>query len=474
MPKKEDSNLALIAFILSLLFFIPFLPLLSLVLGIIALKKIKNKKEQTAKTFAILAIVLSSIFTLITILVVLFFLGFSSFYSYYLKSPVETIEANESQDLVKQLKGNLILENWTGTGKGKKWEEWGILSVSFPENKEKFITILQQFPIPPELSEYYASQDITHTLPFIYALSGPDSQGRVAFIEGYYPIPKEHSLKIVNPDGEIKEIFRRPGDPIWDEKVSRAGFALSPKGGKLAFISNFSSGLGIESQVDKYKGGTNNLGNYGTGILELWDITNNKTEEIKIIALNNGLSWTPDGKRLAYIKLVQNPEKDKPDSLDWEKIPSVCILNIETKQDDYCFDFYLIKPIVSQDGKKIIADKMIYFNDTIDNKGRRILRIATKKILIDLESKNYIIIELPGEIDTRGKEVSTVLAFTDNLVVYWSIPTKGKETGRSSSGSFQAGTPYAAIKVINISNGEFQTIYPSLDPRHSASFGFVK
>jgi len=59
--------------------------------------------------------------------------------------------------------------------------------------------------------------------PDIHALSGPDSQGRIAYIENYFFVSngqqQRHLLKTIKLDGSGEAtLFTRPGDAIWNKK----------------------------------------------------------------------------------------------------------------------------------------------------------------------------------------------------------------------------------------------------------------
>src|SRR5437867_2555161 len=70
--------------------------------------------------------------------------------------------------------------------------------------------------------------------PTIHALSGPDAQGRIAYIEDHFFVENEknrrHLLKTIRLDGtENTELFSRPGDAMWASKGEIGkSIALSP------------------------------------------------------------------------------------------------------------------------------------------------------------------------------------------------------------------------------------------------------
>ena len=86
--------------------------------------------------------------------------------------------------------------------------------------------------------------------PTIHALSGPDDDGRIAYIEDHFFVADEkdqkHLLKTIKLDGTADmEIFSRRGSAMWAATAAGGGeigmcLALAPSGGKVAFLSELS------------------------------------------------------------------------------------------------------------------------------------------------------------------------------------------------------------------------------------------
>jgi hypothetical protein len=83
-------------------------------------------------------------------------------------------------------------------------------------------------------------------MPTIHALSGPDAEGRIAYIEDHFFVADEknrrHLLKTIRLDGtHATELFSRPGDAMWAKSPGHGeigdDLALSPVGGRVAFLS---------------------------------------------------------------------------------------------------------------------------------------------------------------------------------------------------------------------------------------------
>src|SRR5205823_5244674 len=72
--------------------------------------------------------------------------------------------------------------------------------------------------------------------PIIHALSGPDAEGRIAYIEDH---EERHLLKTIKLDGtQDTEFFSRPGNALWATSAAGHGeigthLALSPVGGRV-------------------------------------------------------------------------------------------------------------------------------------------------------------------------------------------------------------------------------------------------
>jgi hypothetical protein len=60
---------------------------------------------------------------------------------------------------------------------------------------------------------------------------------------------------------------------------------------------------------------------------------------------------------------------------------------------------------------------------------------------------------------------------SDDLVVYWGLPTVGTAMKRSLSGSFRSGMSFVTIKAAVLNSDRFQTVIPQIDRRERVSFG---
>src|SRR5205085_2131378 len=125
------------------------------------------------------------------------------------------------KEIAKRIDGYLI---WSA-GDG------AIRCISLPELKE---TVVGPFGAPNE-----------DDIPTIHALSGPDNEGRIAYIEDHSFVQntanRRHLLKIIHIDGTgDTSLFSRPGDAMWARGDIGHHLALAPTGGKVALLNGLS------------------------------------------------------------------------------------------------------------------------------------------------------------------------------------------------------------------------------------------
>ncbi|MBN1443810.1 MAG: hypothetical protein JXA90_13955 [Planctomycetes bacterium] len=303
----------------------------------------------------------------------------------------------------------------------------------------------------PSLAKRVITPSMPYRITCVKSLSGPDSAGRIAFVQDEPAADRFNLVKIIHLDGTgEREITRIPaGTPAgihpWRDPGMGRYICLSPVAGRLAFIRDLRGRQmpRVFCQV---------------GTLETWDVE--AASKLRVVgpAVDWGLSWFPDGRRIAYIALHPRHRVPLPAPGDtfgasgsrklecWDEVPAVVVLDVETGETTIAG--LGLFPVVSSDGMKILV---------------RDLEGTTRAI--DISTGRYSKIEPPGIC-------GPVIAYLhDDLLVYQSRPTEGQPVRRSWAGSFRSGIQMLPIKVCDLSTGGFQTIMEAVDPRHAVSFG---
>jgi hypothetical protein len=288
-------------------------------------------------------------------------------------------------------------------------------------------------------------------MPTIHAVSGPDAEGRIAYIEDHFFVADEknrrHLLKTVRIDGtHDTELFSRPGDAMWAQRGEiGSDLALSPVGGRVAF----ESGL-VNTQMP----GTL----LQTGTVEIWDVEKKARTKASFKALE-GLAWLPDGKRLAYVKLIDTkelPAATAPPQADpftgafkgWRKLPAVFVRDVDAETEVFLHVGW--HPVVSSDGQAVL----------VSNSGGdwRSVDVATGKS----DSAAWPGMWAPVALANRDVALSLCL------------PTKGTKIRFTRHNSALSGPKeMLSLKLAKVNANEFQTVLANIDPRTRISFGRV-
>jgi len=287
----------------------------------------------------------------------------------------------------------------------------------------------------------------------IHALSGPDSQGRIAYIENHFFDSDEkhqhHLLKTIRLDGiGDTEIFSRPGDAMWAESAAGHGeigktLALSPRGGHVAFLSELS-----EVQMPAAL--------LYCGQVEIWDVVKKTGSISGIRALDEGLAWFPDGRRLAYVKLIDAKQAVGIPNTDlfgqyfrkWEKVPAVFIRDTSAGTD--ALVHVGVQPVVSFDGQSVLMTDF-------DGHWK----------LVDVATGKSIDVSWPG---MYGNIVASV---SDGVVLAWCLPTQGTKVELTKYYSPLVGPrEMLTLKLAQLNSSHSQTVVPSIDPRATATVSF--
>jgi hypothetical protein len=265
---------------------------------------------------------------------------------------------------------------------------------------------------------------------------------------------------MIDGSGETA-MFVRPGSALWTH-TGRIGrhIALSPVGSKVAFVSKL---------CPKQMPGEL----FAEGTMELWDVVAKKQLPSTIVAVDKPISWFPDGKRLAFVRLVEraavsNNKKSVLSETDidsWKELPTVHILDVETGRLSFaCVGWF---PCVARDGKSIFVGSWI--SDRSAGEGTQAAR--QRKLRwerLDLATGKSIEVRWPGD---AGQPL--VANPNDDVVLYWGLPTTGAPIKHSTLGSFKAGIMQVTIKAAVLNSDRFQTVVPEIDPRDHVSFGVL-
>jgi len=148
-------------------------------------------------------------------------------------------------------------------------------------------------------------------------------------------------------------------------------------------------------------------------------VTKKKGGEVGVTALDEGLSWFPDGKRLAYVELIPRQEAEDHFSnlgdfgsnfKEWEKVPAVHVFDTETGKKSFLHLGW--HPQISTDGKNVLVSDF-------DRRFR----------LIDVASGKSEAAELPGSMGT------VIALFEGRRALYWGLPTTGEPVRYTNAGS---------------------------------------
>ena len=347
-----------------------------------------------------------------------------------------TIDKPEAKDVVDRVTGYVI---WT-----KSRSE--LLALSLPAMKGSTV-------------RRTAAKD-AEIYPFIHAISGPDSTGRIAYIEDHFVVPdgkeQKHLLKTIQVNGtDDTDVFSRPGSAMW--AATRAGrgeigahLALAPASGKVAFLSALGERQKPRALLHE-------------GKIEIWDIEKGVKHEATAKAINQPMSWFPDGKRLAYAKLVPRDELPKEalglaefgeyfgDS--WDEVPAIFVLDVESGKSNFMHVGWT--PVVAFDGNSVLVGG-------VDKR----LKFSWRRFLV--EEQKSVAVNWPG--DAGG----AIAMPSKDIVIYKGLPTAGAPLEFTKSNSLVGGPkPMVTLKVAVIDSDQFQSVIPAIDYRDPVSFGRV-
>jgi hypothetical protein len=305
-----------------------------------------------------------------------------------------------------------------------------------------------ELPTLREITVIPASPDNAEDPPTIHMLGGPDDKGRIAYIEDHFFVNdknRRHLLKTIHLDGtDQTTLFTRPGDAMWAThgEIGRT-MALAPTGGRVAFLTGL-------------KGDQMPSALLFEGSIEIWNIDQKLREKTDLQAVDEGLSWFPDGKRLAYVKMIDrasnqqliDPADPMAESyIQWDRIPAIFIRDVGTDTETFLHVGW--HPNVSVDGSKVLIfgfGGSAYCDE-----------VAT--------GRTY---PLTGP----GKD-GPIAMLDDNTLLASCYPTAGTKVKFEGAWPVNGPGEIWAIKLTRIDSWDFQTVIPYVAGGMDISFGQI-
>lgn len=324
-----------------------------------------------------------------------------------------TLPGPEAGDLVSRVSGYIVMTR----------APRGLVALSLPDARE---TVLRTGT---------AEQGSVH------AVTGPDLDGRIVYVESHSTFFRLKTMRISGAGDTV--IFERPGDVLWTQAIGSP--VLAPQGGLVAFVADAKPDYSAAA----------------VGPLEIWDLATERAKTTDVMAIDAGLAWFADGRRLLFVELLPDADaralaRGASDfdvmfkSRDRIGTPVISMLDLATGARTRVH--VGAQPRVSPDGRSLL----------LEDASRRWWRL-------DLASGHATRGDWPG--NWRGP----IAWAADDLLLYWGHPTTGTPVTYT-----QGGSPLAArqamgdIKLSVPGTGRFQTVVKGIDPRTRLSFGTVR
>jgi hypothetical protein len=306
----------------------------------------------------------------------------------------------------------------------------GIEAIQFPTLKK---TIVRPDPSPPKAENFTT----------LHSWSGPDSGGRIAFIEDHFFVKdkrdRRHDLKAIGLDGtQETTLFSRPGDAMWAASAAGKGqigrsLALSPVGGRVAFHTDLAPVQLPNCHVY-------------CGSIEFWNLESKQNSKINANAMNASLAWLPDGKRLVYVKLADPKITEIVASSrndvflkkfqNWEKIPSVFIRDVDTGKE--AFLHVGMGAIVSPNGRQALV---------FDNEG------AWIRVDVATGESSHV-----AWHDHANKAAGIISYLTNDILLVSTTTWKPQPKRRGFLSSFDPPISIRTYSLVRLNSDEFQIL----------------
>ncbi len=335
-----------------------------------------------------------------------------------------TVPGPEATDLVARTRGHVLVTRPVG----------GIESIRLPG-------LVSTTPRTPD----------SGLLP-VHSLAGPDARGRSVFVENDM-LGERHALRTLSATGETETVFEARGDALWEHAVGHH-LALDGGGRLVALVARAE---GVQNRDPDAL--------LMEGELEIWNLDERRRVGASVRALDDTLSWFPGAERLVYTGFVERDEAAKllrahvpagdafgQATIDWKRVPVVHEFDLSTGRSKALHVGE--RPLVSPDGKRILLrDFALRW---------RVLELDTS------ESRPF-----EAAVEVLGAIYPGAIAFVDShTVLFWAWPTEGAPVRFTSHNSPLVGPKQMrALKLVDLRNGSFQTVAPSIDPRWAVSFG---
>lgn len=288
-----------------------------------------------------------------------------------------------------------------------------------PQNRMAFIKIIS-LPTLHEKLIQVPSKDI-------FALSGPNEKGQIAYVSG--ELFKNVELRLTTMEGVHHEIiFSQKGheQDILSFKAPFTSLALSPKKGYLAIVRQ----LPPKSENDRF---------------QIWDIN-----QKRLIAEFDGhaAAWFPDGTKLAYTK-------SPPYKQGQHEPAKIFIYDLIKNKHTFFREGW--NPIVSPDGLAILIE------DSNPDAVMGDRRSYINHYWVNLETKEAKVIDL---------HQADVIAFTQpNIILCEGLVVSEKKPKTVVDSPLWGRKSLPSVLLVNLITNEFQTVIDFVHPYEPISYG---